>query len=63
VEDALAFTDADFCRLTLKPVGRIVEATLKLRGLDAAAAQRLAGRVAAFLGIDWARVEHVREFR
>ncbi len=58
-EDALAASDAELCRLSLKPVGEIVEATLKLRGLDAAAAQRLADRAGAYLGVSSARVEHL----
>ncbi|HEY2660217.1 MAG TPA: hypothetical protein VGI79_10870 [Caulobacteraceae bacterium] len=58
-EDALAASDAELCRLSLKPVGEIVEATLKLRGLDAAAAQRLADRAGDYLGVSSARVEHL----
>ena len=59
VEDALAVSDAELCRLSLKPVGEIVEASVKLRGLDAAAAERLAARAGERLGVSSARVEHV----
>jgi len=59
VEDALAVSDAELCRLSLKPVGDIVEASVKLRGVDAAAAQRLAERACERLGVSSARVEHV----
>ena len=59
VEDALAVSDAELCRLSLKPVGEIVEASVKLKGLDAAAAERLAARANAQLGVSSARVEHV----
>ena len=57
-EDLLGSTDAELCRLSLKPVGEIVEATLKLRGLDEGAAQRLADRAGGYLGVTSARVEH-----
>ena len=59
VEDALAVSDAELCRFSLKPVGDIVEASVKLRGLNAAAAQRLADRAGERLGVNSARVEHV----
>ncbi|MDR3507724.1 MAG: hypothetical protein P4L64_07500 [Caulobacteraceae bacterium] len=59
VEDALGASDAELCRLNLKPVGEIVEATVKLRGIDAGAADRLAARVGAQLGVCNARVEHL----
>ena len=59
VEEALAASDADLCRMTLKPVGDIVEATLKLRGVDAATAQRLADRACEQLGVRSAQVEHL----
>lgn len=59
VEDLLAVSDAELCRLSLKPVGEIVEASVRLKGVDAAAAERLAARANAQLGVSSARVEHV----
>ena len=58
IEESLGASEAELCGLSLKPVGRIVEGVLRLRGLDEAAAERLAQRLAGRLGVHWARVEH-----
>ena len=58
-EDALGASPAELCRMSLKPVGDIVEATLKLRGVDAAEAVRLADRARDRLGVHSAQVEHL----
>jgi hypothetical protein len=58
IEESLGASEAELCGLSLKPVGRIVEGVLRLRGLDEAAAERLAARLAGRLGVHSARVEH-----
>ena len=58
IEESLGASEAELCGLSLKPVGRIVEGVLRLRGLDEAAAERLAERLAGRLGVHSARVEH-----
>jgi hypothetical protein len=60
VEDALYRSAGELAALRLKPVGRIVEATLTLRGLSAAAADALAERLAVQAGIHALKLEHVR---
>jgi len=58
IEASLAVSEAELCGLSLKPVGRIVEGVMRLRGLDDRAAERLAERLAGRLGVHSARVEH-----
>lgn len=58
IEESLGASEAELCGLSLKPVGRIVEGVLRLKGLDEAAAERLAERLAGQLGVRSARVEH-----
>ena len=58
IEASLAASEAELCGLSLKPVGRIVEGVMRLRGLDDLAAERLAERLAGGLGVHSARVEH-----
>jgi hypothetical protein len=58
IEASLAASDAQLCGLSLKPVGRIVEGVMRLRGLDDSAAERLAERLAGGLGVRSVRVEH-----
>ena len=58
IEDTLGGSPAELGGLTLKPVGRIVEAVLRLRGLDDADAERLASRLSGALGVSAVRVEH-----
>ena len=60
VEDTLAATGAELCGFSLKPVGRIVEGVLRVRGLDDLGAERLAARLAARIGVDSVRLEHHR---
>jgi hypothetical protein len=60
IGDALARTSGELAALRLKPVGRIVEATLTLRGLSAAAAQTMADRLAGQVGVRSLRLEHLR---
>jgi hypothetical protein len=58
-DHALSAAAAELAGLTLKPVGEIVEGVLRLRGLDDAAAERLAGRLAGTLGVQSVRVERL----
>ena len=58
IEASLAASEAQLCGLSLKPVGRIVEGVMRLRGLDDSAAERLAERLARGLGVQSVRVEH-----
>ena len=58
MDHALGGCAAEVCGLTLKPVGEIVEAILRLRGLDDTAAEAMAGRLAAATGVHSVRVEH-----
>jgi len=60
IDDALARSAGELAALRLKPVGRIVEATLTLRGLSAAAAQTVADRLAGQVGVHALRLEHLR---
>jgi hypothetical protein len=60
IEDALARSAGELAALRLKPVGRIVEATLTLRGLSAAAADALADRLSGRAGVHALRLEHLR---
>jgi hypothetical protein len=58
IEGALGASRAQLYGLTLKPVGAIVEAVLRLKGLDDREAEGLATRLAAGLGVQSVRVEH-----
>jgi hypothetical protein len=58
IEDGLGASPAELCGLSLKPVGAIVEGVLRLRGLDDLAAERLAQRLSAGLGVHSVKVEH-----
>ena len=58
IEASLAASEAELCGLSLRPVGRIVEGVMRLRGLDDRAAERLAERLADSLGVQSVRVEH-----
>jgi hypothetical protein len=60
VEDALDRSAGELAALRLKPVGRIVEATLTLRGLSLAAADALADRLSIQAGVHALTLEHVR---
>jgi hypothetical protein len=60
IDDALARSTGELAALRLKPVGRIVEATLTLRGLSVAAAQAMADRLAGQVGVQSLRLEHLR---
>jgi len=60
IDDALALTAGELASLRLKPVGRIVEATLTLRGLSVEAAQAAADRLAGQVGVQALRLEHLR---
>jgi hypothetical protein len=60
IDDALARSTGELAALRLKPVGRIVEATLTLRGLSAPAAQAVADRLAGQVGVQSLRLEHLR---
>ncbi len=59
VDDALSRSTGELAALRLKPVGRIVEATLTLRGLTATAAQSVADRLASHVGVHALRLEHL----
>ena len=63
IEDSLGACPAELCGLTLKPVGSIVEGVLRLRGLDDPAAERLAQRLSAGLGVHSVKVEHQWELK
>jgi hypothetical protein len=60
IDDALARCSGELAALRLKPVGRIVEATLTLRGLSVIAAQATADRLAAQVGVQALRLEHLQ---
>ncbi len=60
IDDALARTTGELASLRLKPVGRIVEATLTLRGLGPDAARAAADRLATQVGVQALRLEHLR---
>ncbi|MEW5683578.1 MAG: hypothetical protein AB1942_01530 [Pseudomonadota bacterium] len=60
VEDALDRSAGELAALRLKPVGRIVEATLTLRGLSIAAAEALADRLSLQAGVHALKLERVR---
>lgn len=60
IDDALARSAGELANLRLKPVGCIVEATLTLRGLSGPAAQAMADRLAAQVGVQALRLEHLR---
>ena len=60
VEDALNRSAGELAALRLKPVGRIVEATLTLRGLSAVAAEAVAERLSLQAGVHALRFEHLR---
>lgn len=63
IEDSLGASAAELCGLTLRPVGAIVEGVLRLRGLDDLAAERLAQRLSAGLGVHSVKVEHQWELK
>ena len=58
IEELLTGSRAELFGLSLKPVGAIVEGVLRLKGLDDLEAERLASRLAGFLGVHSVRVEH-----
>ncbi|MCI3134056.1 hypothetical protein [Phenylobacterium aquaticum] len=58
IEDGLWVSGAELLGLTLRPVGQIVEAVVRLGHLDEAEAQRLATRLSQGLGVQGVRVEH-----
>jgi hypothetical protein len=60
IDDALGRSAGELAGLRLKPVGAIVEATLTLRGLSVAGAQAMADRLAAHVGVQALRLEHLR---
>lgn len=63
IEDGLGASPAELCGLSLKPVGAIFEGVLRLRGLDDLAAERLAQRLSAGLGVHSVKVEHQWELK
>jgi hypothetical protein len=58
IEGVLGASRGELYGLTLKPVGAIVEAVLRLKGLNDEEAERLAARLAGALGVQSVRVEH-----
>ncbi|MBO9544883.1 hypothetical protein [Caulobacter sp.] len=58
VRQGLADSGAELCGLTMRPVGHIVEASLKVRHLGDQAARLLARDLAAWPGVNSASVEH-----
>jgi len=58
VRQGLADSGAELCAFTLKPVGQIVEASLRVRHLGDQAARLLARDLAAWPGVSSASVEH-----
>ncbi|HEX7886535.1 MAG TPA: hypothetical protein VF474_11210 [Phenylobacterium sp.] len=60
IDDALARGAGELAALRLKPVGRIVEATLTMRGLSAAAADHMSDRLAGQVGVRSLRLEHLQ---
>ncbi len=60
VERALVRSGAELAQLSLKPVGRIIETTLKVRGLSDAEADALAEALAKGSGVNALRIEHHR---
>lgn len=58
IEDGLWVSGAELLGLTLRPVGEIVEAVVRLGRLDDGEAERLATRLAQGLGVHGVRVEH-----
>ena len=58
VSNVLSDRGVELCSLTLKPVGEIVEAILRLKGLDDPAAEALACSLAGATGVHAVRVEH-----
>jgi hypothetical protein len=58
VRQGLADSGAELCGLTLRPVGDIVEASLRVRRLGDQAARLLARDLAAWPGVRSASVEH-----
>lgn len=59
VEDVLARSGAVLAGLKIRPVGRIVETTLKLSEVSTAGAEAAGERLAARPGVSALRVEHV----
>lgn len=58
VRQGLADSGAELCGLTMKPVGQIVEGSLRVRRLSDQAARLLARDLAAWPGVTSASVEH-----
>ncbi|AYV44820.1 hypothetical protein CFHF_23380 [Caulobacter flavus] len=58
VRQSLADCGAELCNLSLKPVGQLVEASLRVRRLGDQAARLLARDLAAWPGVNSASVEH-----
>ena len=58
VRQGLAGSGAELCGLSMKPVGQIVEGSLRVRHLSDQAARLLARDLAAWPGVTSARVEH-----
>lgn len=58
VRQGLADSGAELCALSMKPVGQIVEGSLRVRHLSDQAARLLARDLAAWPGVTSASVEH-----
>jgi hypothetical protein len=58
VRQGLADSGAELCGLIMKPVGQIVEGSLRVRHLSDQAARLLARDLAAWPGVTSASVEH-----
>jgi len=58
VRQGLADSGAELCALSMKPVGQIVEGSLRVRHLSEQAARLLARDLAAWPGVTSASVEH-----
>lgn len=58
VRQSLADCGGELCNLSLKPVGQLVEASLRVRRLGDQAARLLARDLAAWPGVTSASVEH-----
>ena len=58
VRQGLADSGAELCGLSMKPVGQIVEGSLRVRHLSDQAARLLARDLAAWPGVTSASVEH-----
>ena len=58
VRQGLADSGAELCALSMKPVGQIIEGSLRVRHLSDQAARLLARDLAAWPGVTSAGVEH-----